>query len=83
MDQIRRDFVANVSHELRTPLTAIRGYVEALIDDPGDAANTRRFLGIIKSQSRRMDRLVTDLLRLASSMRGRRRSNARGAICAS
>jgi two-component system phosphate regulon sensor histidine kinase PhoR len=65
MDQIRRDFVANVSHELRTPLTAIRGYVEALIDDPGDAANTRRFLGIIKSQSRRMDRLVTDLLRLA------------------
>ena len=32
-DQIRRDFVANVSHELRTPLTAIRGYVEALLDD--------------------------------------------------
>ena len=36
-DQIRRDFVANVSHELRTPLTAIRGYVEALLDDPADA----------------------------------------------
>ena len=35
-DQIRRDFVANVSHELRTPLTAIRGYVEALLDDPAD-----------------------------------------------
>ena len=33
-DQVRRDFVANVSHELRTPLTAIRGYVEALIDEP-------------------------------------------------
>ena len=32
-DQIRRDFVANVSHELRTPLTAIRGYVEALLDE--------------------------------------------------
>ena len=32
-DQIRRDFVANVSHELRTPLTAIKGYVEALIDE--------------------------------------------------
>jgi two-component system phosphate regulon sensor histidine kinase PhoR len=63
MDQMRRDFVANVSHELRTPLTAIRGYVEALIDDPDDAANTRRFLDIIKSQSGRMDRLVTDLLR--------------------
>ena len=32
-DQVRRDFVANVSHELRTPLTAIRGYVEALLDE--------------------------------------------------
>ena len=65
MDQMRRDCVANVSHELRTPLTAIRGYVEALIDDPADAANTRRFLDIIRGQSTRMDRLVTDLLRLA------------------
>ena len=33
-DLIRRDFVANVSHELRTPLTAIKGYAEALLDDP-------------------------------------------------
>ena len=39
-DQIRRDFVANVSHELRTPLTAIRGYVEALLDDRPDAEDT-------------------------------------------
>ncbi len=46
-DQVRRDFVANVSHELRTPLTAIRGYVEALIDEPSDADQTRHFLEII------------------------------------
>lgn len=64
-DQIRRDFVANVSHELRTPLTAIRGYVEALIDDSSDAENTRRFLETIGRQSARMERLVKDLLRLA------------------
>jgi two-component system, OmpR family, phosphate regulon sensor histidine kinase PhoR len=64
-DQIRRDFVANVSHELRTPLTAIRGYVEALVDDPADADDTRRFLDIIGRHTSRMERLVTDLLRLA------------------
>ena len=64
-DQIRRDFVANVSHELRTPLTAIRGYVEALLDGPGEEENTRRFLEIIGRQSGRMERLVKDLLRLA------------------
>jgi two-component system phosphate regulon sensor histidine kinase PhoR len=64
-DQIRRDFVANVSHELRTPLTAIRGYVEALLDEPADEDNTRAFLEIIARQSARMERLVKDLLRLA------------------
>jgi len=64
-DQIRRDFVANVSHELRTPLTAIRGYIEALIDEPPDLAGTRRFLEVIARHSARMERLVTDLLRLA------------------
>ena len=64
-DQMRRDFVANVSHELRTPLTAIRGYVEALRDDPDDTASASRFLDIIWRQTTRMQRLVADLLRLA------------------
>ena len=62
-DQMRRDFVANVSHELRTPLTAIRGYVEAVLDDP--QSNTRHFLQIVLRHAAGMERLVTDLLRLA------------------
>ena len=64
-DRVRRDFVANVSHELRTPLTAIRGYVEALLDDPPGEAEQRRFLEIIARHTSRMERLVKDLLRLA------------------
>jgi two-component system phosphate regulon sensor histidine kinase PhoR len=64
-DQIRRDFVANVSHELRTPLTAIRGYVEALSDGETSAADNRQFLEVIARHTRRMERLVGDLLRLA------------------
>ena len=62
-DQVRQDFVANVSHELRTPLTAIRGGVEALVDE--DRAEERRFVAIIARNSARMERLVSDLLRLA------------------
>jgi two-component system phosphate regulon sensor histidine kinase PhoR len=64
-DQIRRDFVANVSHELRTPLTAIRGYVEALMEGDTSADESRRFMDIIARHTRRMERLVKDLLRLA------------------
>ena len=64
-DLIRRDFVANVSHELRTPLTAIKGYAEALLDDPEDPEARERFVEIIHRQAERMERLVKDLLRLA------------------
>ena len=63
--QIRQDFVANVSHELRTPLTAIRGYVEALLDEPALGPDARGFLDIIGRHTARMERLVKDLLRLA------------------
>ena len=62
--QIRQDFVANVSHELRTPLTAIRGAVDALADET-DLAPRQRFLDIVARHTTRMERLVTDLLRLA------------------
>ncbi len=64
-DQIRRDFVANVSHELRTPLTAIRGYVEALVDEPQTGPDAKAFLDTIARHTSRMERLVRDLLRLA------------------
>ncbi len=64
-DQMRRDFVANVSHELRTPLTAIRGYVEALSDEPVQPDERARFLDVISRHVQRMERLVKDLLRLA------------------
>ncbi len=65
-DQVRRDFVANVSHELRTPLTAIRGYLDALNEEPLDSDDRERFMAVIARQTGRMERLVKDLLRLAS-----------------
>ena len=65
-DRVRRDFVANVSHELRTPLTAIRGYLEALHDEPLEMTERAHFLAVIARQAERMERLVKDLLRLAS-----------------
>jgi two-component system phosphate regulon sensor histidine kinase PhoR len=66
IDLVRRDFVANVSHELRTPLTAIRGYVEALTDEGVNDEDRAKFLEVIARHVKRMERLVKDLLRLAS-----------------
>ena len=74
--QIRQDFVANVSHELRTPLTAIRGAVDTLVDE-SDPTTQRRFLDIITRHTRRMERLVADLLRLAGLDSGKERLQRR------
>ncbi len=66
LERARRDFVANVSHELKTPLTSIQGFVETLIDsDLKDKEQTRKFLGILETNTRRLNRLVKELLRLS------------------
>ncbi len=61
------DFVANASHELRTPLAAIIGYAETLGDPaaPADQETSRRFLGIIEREAKRMLSLVEDLMTLS------------------
>ena len=56
----RREFYRSVSHELRTPLTAIRGIAENLEEDAPEA--DRASLGIIQSETDRLNRLVDELL---------------------
>ncbi|MDQ6784782.1 MAG: HAMP domain-containing histidine kinase [Actinomycetota bacterium] len=58
-----RDFLLSVSHELRTPLTSIRGFAEAIEDDA--ITDVHRAAAVIASESRRLERLVGDLLDLA------------------
>ena len=57
-----RHLLLAVSHDLRTPLTSIRGFAEAIqdgaIEDDGQAAD------VIIAESRRLERLVGDLLDL-------------------
>jgi two-component system phosphate regulon sensor histidine kinase PhoR len=64
--QMRRDFVANVSHELRTPLTALIGFIETMQGPAkSDMKAQQRFLGIMRREALRMERLVRDLLSLS------------------
>ncbi|MBV8656886.1 MAG: phosphate regulon sensor histidine kinase PhoR [Burkholderiales bacterium] len=63
---VHRDFVANVSHELRTPLTVVGGFIETLLDLPDlDTATRESQLRLMFDQTRRMQRLVEDLLTLS------------------
>ncbi len=66
LETVRRDFVANVSHELRTPLTVVGGFLETLCDHPDlPEAERRHYLEMMLDQTRRMQRLVDDLLTLS------------------
>lgn len=65
LETVRRDFVANVSHELKTPLTVVRGFAETLVDDDPPTDVRRQFAQSIVGHTRRMQRLVDDLLDLS------------------
>lgn len=64
-DRRQREFFLSVSHELRTPLTAIQGYAEALEDGTAEGEKAREAAGVIAGESRRLNRLVSDVLDLA------------------
>ncbi len=65
-ERMRADFVANASHEIRTPLATLAGFIETLQGPARDDAEAReRFLAIMEQHTRRMTRLVDDLLSLS------------------
>ena len=65
LDTMQKELVADVSHELKTPITSIMGYADTLLEGGYDEETQSRFLNVIASESRRMARLVTDLLTLS------------------
>ncbi len=71
--QKQREFVADASHELRTPLTSVLANLELLqasLASPGQAED-REIVDSALRSSRRMSRLVADLLLLARADAGR------------
>ena len=65
LDNMRKELVADVSHELKTPITSIMGYSDTLLEGEYDKETQERFLKVIATESRRMAKLVTDLLTLS------------------
>ena len=60
-------FSYSVSHDLRAPLRGIDGWHTALLEDFGGQldAEARHCIDRVRSEVRRMDRLIDDLLRLS------------------
>ena len=71
-DAYRRQqrFVADVSHELRTPLTALQGDLELLARGRLPPDEAKATLGEAQQETRRLARLIDDLLVLARADSG-------------
>ena len=61
-NKTKNDFISSISHELRTPLTSINGWAETIEDSLDDVETTRMGIEIISRETKRMIRLVNDLL---------------------
>ena len=65
-ERARNTFINQVTHELRTPLTNIRLYAETAIEDgEGNAEVRANCLNVINQESRRLERIVSEMLSVA------------------
>ena len=65
VDRVRKDFVANVSHEIKTPVGALSLLAEAIHGCEDDPGAVRRFADRMLVESRRLSRLVQELIDLS------------------
>lgn len=65
IDEMRKQFISDVSHELKTPIALIQGYAEGLLENVNDDEESRKFYAdVIVDESKKMDKMVKQLLEL-------------------
>ena len=77
LDKLKSEFVSIASHDLLTPVAAIEGYLSMILDekiikiDEQKDPRLKIFLSRIYSSSKRLARLITDLLNISRIEEGR------------
>lgn len=65
LEESRKAFVSNVSHELRSPLTCMQGYMQGMLDGTIPQEEQPRYMQVVLDETRRLTKLVGDLLKLS------------------
>jgi signal transduction histidine kinase len=79
-DRAKSAFVAIASHELRTPLTALGGFSELLAARSFSPPEVRRLAEIMRRETERLTRIVSDLLDLSRLEQGLTPALRRGPV---
>ena len=67
----RSNFVANISHELKTPMTIISGFIDGILDGTVDPSEQKKYLTIVSEETKRLSRLVVDMLNMSKIEAGK------------
>lgn len=70
IDDTHTNFIANVSHELRTPMTTISGFLENVLNGTIPKEHAGEYLSIALDESKRLARLVSDMLDISKMSLG-------------
>ena len=72
-DEMQNTFLSNASHDLRTPMTTIAGFIDGILDGAIPPEKQEYYLKIIKSEIKRLSRLVASLLDISRLQSGERK----------
>ncbi len=72
-DEMQNTFLSNASHDLRTPMTTIAGFIDGILDGAIPPEKQEYYLNIIKTEIKRLSRLVTSLLDISRLQSGERK----------
>ena len=76
-DDMQKQFLSSVSHDLRTPMTTIAGFIDGILDGAIPKEREEYYLNIIKSEVKRLSRLVSSLLDISRLQSGDRKFDKR------
>lgn len=65
LEEVRKDFLTNISHELKTPIGAIALLAESLEGTLQDAKTSKKLVGNIRKETKRLSALVKDIIQLS------------------
>ena len=70
IDDTHTSLIANISHELRTPMTTISGFIENVLNGTIEQERAGEYLSIALGESKRLARMVTDMLDISKMSLG-------------
>jgi len=68
-ERMKAELITNVSHDIKTPLTSVINYVD-LLQKPHTPEEQAQYLEVLERQSRRMKKLLEDLMDMSKASTG-------------